>query len=404
MSGYQLFKRTRNIRKAASQMRPDSVWVAGTRKTLLMQVQNSQPAPVKAGSLVNRIFNIFMPVISFQWMRTPVAITSAVIIAIFGGSFFSVSASEQALPGDFLYSIKLASEQARMAMVKSPDERIKLKTEFTERRVTEMKQVIEGPRADKSDRIKRAADVLKRDMDTIKNQLEEVKNTATPEQAKITATLVDQKIAALIADLQSSKIKLSASERVKLSEAQAAASDTSLKAIEVLLKTHFENAEVVTEEELIEFLKNYNAKVAKTVSDSTGFKSDIKTPTSSSASSSAVTALEDSSSTQSNTSTTVDGTAQTDDSIDKMQEANKSFSEADQKASEKNLNEAIELSRVGTQQAFAVQKTYEEDVAKQEADALNGSNTSTTAAELPTTTTTSVESGTTTTDQITNTN
>lgn len=373
MSGYQLFKRTRNIRKAASQMRPDAVWVAGTRKTLLMQVRNSQPAPVKAAATVNRAFNIFLPVISFKWMRTPAAIASAVILAIFGGSFLSVSASEQALPGDFLYSIKLAGEQARMAMVKSPDERIKLKTEFTERRVTEMKQVIESPRADKSDRVKQAADVLKRDMDTIKNQLEEVKNTSTPEQAKVTATLIDQKIAALIADLQSSKIKLSAAERVKLSEAQAAASDTSLKAIEVLLKTHFENAEVVTEAELIEFLKNYNANVTKTVSESTGLIANTESdpaietaPTSSSA------VLSEASSTDANTgtaSTTVDGTATTDNPVNKMQEAAKSLTEADQKAEEKNLNEALELSKVATQQAFAVQKTVEEEAAKQEAEA-----------------------------------
>jgi hypothetical protein len=403
MSGYQLFKRTRNIRKAASQMRPDSVWIEQTRKTLLMQVQNSQPAPVKATATVNRAFKIFMPVISFKWMRTPAAIASAVIIALFGGSFFSVSASEQALPGDFLYSIKLASEQARMAMVKSPDERVKLKTEFTERRVTEMKQVIDGPRADKSDRVKQAADVLKRDMNTIKNQLEEVKNTSSPEMAKQTATLVDERIAALIADLQSSKIKLSAAERVKLSEAQAAASDTSLKAIEVLLKTHFENAEVVTEAELIEFLKNYNAKVTKTVTESTGIKSDTQVPLSATTSSSSGISLTDSSSTKSNASTTVDGTATTDSSSDKMQEVTKSLSDADKQADEKNLNEALELSKVGTQQAFAVQKTFEEDAAKQESDAQKAINTGTTA-EPPTTdqptpeteaTTTSVEASTT---------
>ncbi len=371
MSGYQLFKRTRNIRKAASQMRPDAVWVSQTRKTLLMQVQNSQPAPVKATATVNRAFNIFMPVISFKWMRTPAAIATAVIMALFGGSFFSVSASEQALPGDFLYSIKLASEQARMAMVKSPDERVKLKTEFTERRVTEMKQVIDGPRADKSDRVKQAADVLKRDMDTIKNQLEEVKKTSSPEMAKQTATLVDEKIAALIADLQSSKIKLSAAERVKLSEAQAAASDTSLKAIEVLLKTHFENAEVVTEAELIEFLKNYNAKVAKTVSESTGMIANTEAPsTTETASTSSTAVLSDASSTNNNASTTADITPEPEASVDdQMQEVTKSLSDADKQADEKNLNEALELSKVGTQQAFAVQKTVEEEAAKQEAEA-----------------------------------
>ncbi|GEM_PF-805300 len=375
MSGYQLFKRTRNIRKAAGQMKPDAVWVANTRKTLLMQVRNSQPAPIKATATVNRAFNIFLPVISFKWMRTPTAIISTVILAIFGGSFLSVSASEQALPGDFLYSIKLASEQARMAMVKSPDERIKLKAEFTERRVHEMKQVIDSPRADKSDCVKQSAEVLKRDMDTIKNQLDEVKKTSAPEQAKATVALIDQKIATLIADLQSSKIKLSASERVKLSEAQAAASDTSLKAIEVLLKTHFENAEVVTEEELIEFLKNYNANVIKTVTESTGLvannEPDLSTKTVS-ASSSEI--LFDASSTNSNATGTVVTSPEQEESVDdQIQEVAKSLTEADQKANEKNLNEALELSKVATQRAYATQKTAEEKLVKQESAKQNAS-------------------------------
>jgi len=376
MSSYHLFKRTRNIRSAAKQMKPDAVWVAETRQTLLMQVKNSQPAPAKTQTAITRSFNIFVPVISFKWMRAPAAIAVAIVAALFSGSLFSVSAAEQALPGDFLYSIKLVTEQARIAMVKKPEDRVKLKTEFTERRVTEMKQVIDSPLPDKSERVKQAAEVLKRDMNTIKNQLEEVKNTSTPEEAKQTATMVDEKIAALIADLQASKINLTAAEKIKLSEAQVAASDTSLKAIEVLLKTHFENAEVVTEEELIAFLKNYNVKVANTVSESTGMKVEVSTSTPNGAPVATGTINPNTSSSTDATAgstSTEDGTMDSATPEEKMQEAAQSFSDADKQADDKNLNEAIELSRVGTQQAFAVQKTFEEgEVKLEEAAAAAG--------------------------------
>jgi hypothetical protein len=354
-------------------MKPDAVWVAETRQTLLMQVKNSQPAPAKTQTAITRSFKIFVPVISFKWMRAPAGIAVAIVAALFSGSLFSVSAAEQALPGDFLYSIKLVTEQARIAMVKSPGERVKLKTEFTERRVTEMKQVIDSPLPDKSDRVKQAAEVLKRDMNTIKNQLEDVKNNSTPEDAKQTATLVDEKIAALIADLQASKINLSAAEKIKLSEAQVAASDTSLKAIEVLLKTHFENAEVVTEEELIAFLKNYNINVATTVSESTGMKVEVSTSTPSDTPVLLTIAKPTgASSTDATASSTTDGADALGTPEEKMQEAAKSFSEADKQADDKNLNEAIELSRVGTQQAFAVQKTFEEGEVKLEEEAAAG--------------------------------
>ncbi|MDF1497653.1 MAG: DUF5667 domain-containing protein [Patescibacteria group bacterium] len=363
MSSYHLFKRTRNIRSAAKQMKPDAVWVAETRQTLLMQVKNSQPAPAKAQKAISRSFNIFVPVISFRWMRAPAAIVMAIIIALFSGSLFSVSAAEQALPGDLLYSIKLVTEQARIAMIKAPEDRVKLKTEFTERRVTEMKQVIDSPLANKSERIIEAAGVLKRDMNTIKNQLEEVQNTATPEKAKEAARIVDEKTTSVMADLQESKSKLSATEIVKVSEAQAAASDTSIKAIELLVNTHDQNSELVTEEEVINVLKTHNEKVAKTINDSTGLKVEVTTSsktglTESSTTTNAVIAT---SSTSTVTNDTVEETP-----MDQLSDAAKSFSEADKMVAEKNLDEAVAFIKVGTQQAFAAQKTVEEGVVKQE--------------------------------------
>jgi hypothetical protein len=142
-----------------------------------------------------------------------------------------------------------------------------------------MKQVIDSPLADKSERVMQAAEVLKRDMNTIKNQLDEVQNTSSPEKAKEAARIVDEKTTSVMADLQESKSKLSATEKVKVSEAQAAASDTSVKAIEVLVKTHEEDAELVTEEDVIYVLKTHNEKVAKTINESTGLKVEVTSST-----------------------------------------------------------------------------------------------------------------------------
>ncbi len=363
MSSYHLFKRTRNIRSAAKQMKPDALWVAETRQTLLMQVKNSQPAPAKTKTAISRSFKIFVPVISFKWMRAPAAIAIAIIVALFSGSLFSVSAAERALPGDLLYSIKLVTEQARIAMIKAPEDRVKLKTEFTERRVTEMKQVIDSPLADKSERVMQAAEVLKRDMDTIKNQLDEVQNTASPAKAKEAARIVDEKTTSVMADLQESKSKLSATEIVKVSEAQAAASDTSVKALELLIKTHEEDAEVVTEQEVIIVLKTHNEKVAKTINQSTGLKVEVTTSTKSTTTESTTTSTAATNSTSTpDLKTGSEGTPK-----EQLSDAAKSFNEADKMVADKDLDGAVQLIKVGTQQAFAAQKTVEEGVVKQEA-------------------------------------
>jgi len=353
-------------------MKPDADWVAQTRSTLLMQVKNSQPAAAKPKTAISRSFKIFIPTIHLNWMRTPAAIAMAIVMALFGGSFFSVSAAERAIPGDLLYSVKLVTEQARMAIVKTPEERVKLKTEFTKRRVDEMKQVIASPLPDKADRVKEAADVIKRDMDTIKNQLEEVQETSTPEKAKEAAAIVDEQTTEVINDLQESKAQLSAAEKVKLSEAQAAASDTSVKAIEVLVDTHEKAAEVVSEDDVLSAVKTHNEKVAKTISESTGLKVEITSSTTP-VEIETTTSTEATEETTSSTEVVIEeGSAEQEvdeDPVEQLSDAAKSFTEADKLASEANLDEAVELLREGTQQAFAAQKTVEDEAAKLEEEA-----------------------------------
>lgn len=411
MSSYHLFKRIRNIRSAAKQMKPDALWVKQTRETLLMQVTNSQPVGSKSKKALSRSFSIFIPAVSFKWMRTPATIAMAIVIALFSGSLFSVSASERALPGDLLYSIKLVTEQARIALVKEPDEKVKLKTEFTKRRVDEIRQVIQSPLPDKSERVQRAAESLKRDMDTIKNQLEDVKNDSTPDEIKQTANLIDEQIASLMADLQDSKINLSAIEKIKLSEAQAAASDTSLKVIEVLLKTHFEDSEVVTKEELVDCLKRYNIIIRETISDSASLahETEDNIPQSeltsaeimdqSATSSSMVddtdsnlynSQEQDPNSKDEQVSDTIEGEQgeESNSSEDKLKDAMESFAEADRLADEQDLDQAVEMLKVGTQQAFAAQKTIEENAAKQEEAAKQSTESSEAQVENSESTTT----------------
>ncbi len=395
MGSYQLFKRTRNIRSAARQMKPDDLWVKQTRETLLMQVKNSQPAKPEGQSVINKIFNIFVPVVSFRWMRAPVAIIAVVIMVLFGGVFFSVSASERALPGDFLYSIKLVTEQARIALAEEPNEKIKLKTEFTKRRMDEMKQVLASSLPDKNNRVQEAAKTLKRDMDTIKNQFEEVEKGSTPEEVKTTANLLDKQVDILISDLQESKISLSAVDKIKLSEVQAAASETSLTVIEVLLKTHFEDANAVSQQELLDYLKQYNIQVTERVARSIK-EQEHKAVQSENKNSDAINNKATSSEAVNNVSSTPDvitnepdtsdsdtdtnADAETDnqtaDKADKpdtdqstenknpqeeLDRAMESFAKADKLATEKELDKAVAMLKLGTEQAYAAQKIIEEN-------------------------------------------
>ncbi|MFA6160987.1 MAG: DUF5667 domain-containing protein [Patescibacteria group bacterium] len=359
MSNYPLLKKIREIRIVARRTKPDAAWVVSTRSTLLMQVKNSMPvSAAQKSSIIKEWFNFFGPVFSFgKWLRAPAFSIAAIIVALFGGSLFSVSAAERSLPGDLLYSVKIATEQAQLAMASSPERKLKLKTEFTDRRVDEMKQVVAAPAANRGNKIIQTAETLKRDMRTIKQQLGDMQTQSSPQTVKESAKIVDEKTNAVVQALQETKDSMTLEERVKVTEAQVAASDTSVSAIEVLADTHKTDGDVVTAQDVVDVVKSHNEAVAKTMAQAVGLNPNSVTSTVSMP----IPA----------TNTTM--TSSTAAVIVKVGEAQKTLTEADQLVTENKIDEAVVKIKLGTQQAFDAQRTVEQsDIAQ--ANAVNGAD------------------------------
>lgn len=357
MSYYQLLKKIRKIKAIVQRSKPDAVWLLSTRSTLLMQVKNTLPveAPRKK-EVAGELYKFVSPFFNFSKMvHKPVFAALAVIVTLLGGSLFSVSAAEQSLPGDFLYSVKLATEQARLAMAKDSKDKVKLKTEFTERRVDEMKKVIAAPDVNKKEKVIQTAEVLKRDMDTIKQQLGDMQGEAGAQDIKDTAKMIDQKTSAVVQALQDSKLEMSPEEKAKITEAQEAASSASVKAIEILADTHKTDGDVVSQQDVADVLKTHGEMVSKTMSQSFGSMPAVDTASSTALGSASGTAM----------STT------TSSNLQKVTEAQKSLSEVDQLADENKMDEAIAKLKVGTQQAFDAQKTLEQQVPATDTAAVN---------------------------------
>jgi len=367
MSYYQLYKKIRDVRTTSSRLRPDEGWIASTRSTLMMQVKNSLPVqPVQKKQALQNLFKVVTPVVSLKWLRTPAFAMAAVLLALFGGSLLSVSAAEQALPGDFLYSVKLATEQARLALAKDPEEKLKLKTEFTERRIQEIKQVIASPLSDdRSSRVIQTAEALKRDLHTLKQQLDDTKQTVTPAVAMDLAKSVDAKANDVVQSLQDSKGDLTPEEKAKVTEAQVAASDASVKAIEVLVTTHQQAADVVTEKDVTELMKAHSDMLVKTVNDTiTNATQSTTTGDVPAAAGTTATA------------------STTNDAMKQVQDAQKSFADADKLASENKMNEAVDMIKDATNQAFAAQKAVELNLSVTSSPAVLPINTTTTTKPI----------------------
>ncbi len=336
---YNLFKKIKDIRQAMGQVQPNDQWRKDTRSILLMQVKNTLPKETVSSPL--DLMKYLAPVFSFKWLRTPAFAIVGILLALFGGSLLSVSAAEQSLPGDLLYSVKLATEQARLALAKNPEDKVLLKSEFTGRRVDEMKLAIAKPSADRSNKIVQTAEVLKRDLHTLKQQLEDTKNVVSPDKVKDVAKVVDQQAATVVQTLQESKQDLSPEDKAKVSEAQMAASDTAVKALEVLADAHQQDAAAVTQQDMVDAIKNHNESVVRTIAETLSLATS--------------TTCGNCNLLQASGTSTPASTA-----IKQVAEAQKTFSSADKLVSENKIDEAMDLIKTGTTQVFTAQKTLEE--------------------------------------------
>jgi len=239
-----------------------------TRETLLMQVRNSLPTePVQASRTVSHFFSHFVPRQFAQLLRAPVMATLAIFMAALGGSVASVSAAERSLPGDFLYSLKLATEQARLAFTPTKEDKLKLKVEFANRRGADLKSVSKIDVPEKPDRVEQAAEILKRDLNTVKQQLEEVKSAASSEKVVEAAKLVDESSNQLVQSLQETKFGLSDVTKGKIVEAQAAAADTSVRAIEMLVEKHQESEDSISETWVVQAIQDHAQALANVTGD-----------------------------------------------------------------------------------------------------------------------------------------
>lgn len=232
---------------------PDLDWMQSDRSALLSHIEGTMPAaPEGMSGVAKTVVGKLFPREAIQLIRGPVVAALSVLIFVTGGSIASVSASERSLPGDFLYPVKIAAEQTRLVLTTNKSDRLRLKTEFVERRVQEIKTVAESDAADKQERVKVAAEGLKRDLDTVNHQLEEVRDSSAKDSV-VAAKLLDKKSTDIAKELKSVKATLPAEAKKSVSDAEAAAVNTSVKAVGVLIesKKNPESEHDVTDDELM---------------------------------------------------------------------------------------------------------------------------------------------------------
>jgi hypothetical protein len=214
-------------------IKPDEHFRATQKEVLMNQISNSARTAKGAGFIWFYLKETFKYEMSL--LGQPMAGLAAIILLIFGGGIFSISAASEATPGSFLYTVKIVSEKTRFAFALQPEDKMKLNVEFAERRMTEIKTLTDNNKGD----IDGAAEDLKNKIISAQEQLKQVEDNDLNKAVKL-ARDMENKTAGLREKLQATKSALSQSSGVaknKLNEAIQSVDRAGLSALSTIAKS-----------------------------------------------------------------------------------------------------------------------------------------------------------------------
>ncbi|MDQ5919531.1 MAG: hypothetical protein QG668_258 [Patescibacteria group bacterium] len=252
MTKRRLIQASKHMREAESRIQPDAAWVVRTRQDLLKTIHRENAVFLRPTfkERCRSFILTFLPARTIEFVRGPVMAVLSVFGIVIGGSLASVSAAERSLPGDLLFPVKLAGEQARLMIANESPDKLKLKTEFVGKRMNEMKQIATNDTPDKSKRLKEAAGIVKKDLEAVKVQISHVASAEPSANVAKAARAFDEASTGLIKTAKEVQAIAPKDVRIEVTEVQVAAVTASVKAVQVMIDTHNDPASegVITKE------------------------------------------------------------------------------------------------------------------------------------------------------------
>jgi len=168
-------------------LNPDQSWVAQNRAKLMSQINNtvSKDKPRFRFDYVWQAINIFVPGRLAYTVVRPMAVFVLVGAVATSGWIASVGATQNCLPGEICYGVKLAAEKTQelvTSVAGAKGQQAQMHLEFATRRAKEVKKVVENKAVDAP---QRAAEAMVKLEKSIQTANEAIKAVVEEEPEKI---------------------------------------------------------------------------------------------------------------------------------------------------------------------------------------------------------------------------
>lgn len=227
----ELISQLENLKNTREGGSPDERWIASTRETLLMQINNTTTTNSK--KTFARNFQEFVSVFRPENLTRAIATPLAVVLLMFGtwmtGSAVT-DAARDTLPGETLYSMKLLGEKLSLR-TSSKEALSERRLDIAGRRLEEMSILASTTDSLKTEKLAALSERFALQMDAVREDLTTVGATGDAEASILLALRVD----AVTDEYQAAFASNNFTERADLRMALLSLDRTAVKALELLV-------------------------------------------------------------------------------------------------------------------------------------------------------------------------
>lgn len=207
----KLVSQLKSIKSQNSRINPDLSWVTENRNTLMAKIKQdvAEGRVSKIGGItgfldsISQALRVFVPYNIRYLARATVAVLLVATITV-SGWIATVSASQNSLPGEKLYNVKIATERTELivtSVIGSNEDQVAALLRHASIRVDEFKKVKESSPGDATKAIKS----LKQNIESTSKYLEKAQQKPKYGETTSLARSVEEKTSALLTSLNEGK-------------------------------------------------------------------------------------------------------------------------------------------------------------------------------------------------------
>lgn len=253
-----LKEQLKKVKEQNSRRNPDRSWVARNRTKLMSQIGNTtaEEKPRFRMEYIWQMINIFVPGRLTYTVIRPTAVFLLVGAVATSGWIASVGATQNCLPGEICYGVKIAAEKTQelvTVVASSKEQQAQMHMEFASRRAKEVKKVAQNNTDDVIQQAAVAMEKLEKSVQTASEVIQEVAE-ANPEKMIEVAKDMQEKAKEINQNLTDASEQIG--NDVNVDVTKQAVKDASMVAVETAVHKKEEGKTTASDEEVKEIVMN----------------------------------------------------------------------------------------------------------------------------------------------------